>query len=107
MKKTPKDKFEDICRRSGVVPKEKVVIDGKYIYIADGYRNNWPEHKRPAYRTVFAIGFGDDKLDVAQDLYFNFGEGTTLHSRINAAIKAAQTLMNDMKAAGRREYVGK
>jgi hypothetical protein len=92
-------KFEDICRRSRMVPIHKESTPGGDILVAEGYFNIQPEFDRPHWKTVWAVR--REGMDVARPLYFEFGGGSTQESRIAAAVADARQFITDNRTVGR------
>lgn len=80
-------KFEDICRKSRLIPAKKVTVKEADVYIADGYFNTHPEYDKPHYKTVWMVA--RDGGDIARPLYFDFGKNSK-EGRINAALEDAK-----------------
>jgi len=67
---------------------------GAEIFLADGYKNYDHEFKEPHYQTWFHVSFGEDKPYVGRKLFFRFGEGVPLETRLKAAETAANGLID-------------
>lgn len=105
-----KTKIERMCRAAGVIPCDRKTVNGREVFIADGFSARPHEtFKRfaiehgdfpfGAFGTFWWIFEGDEKLSLGRPLFFDafHDTGHTAESkkkmRIAAAIKDAQQLL--------------
>ena len=102
-----KSTMERMCRDAGMVPEKRVTIDGREVFIADGFskvphftygkfgveKDEFPDG---AFCTIWFASIKEDKVDVGCPMFFEKNHNPELmgsarqHARINAAIKHAR-----------------
>ncbi len=76
---------------------KKTEYKERVIYVADGYIQNDPDTKQSNYRTIWAIGKGED-MELGHIFYTPILCGTTPGSRCKRAEKYARQVIDDMGA---------
>ena len=111
-----KDAMESMCRTAGMVPVMRQNINGEEIFIADGFSampaitfqkfgigpDDFPGG---CFATLWMVSRGEDKLDIAQPLFFELfhdrhmsSEGKK-YARINSAVNEAYKFLERRRKA--------
>ena len=81
--------FQRLCEQSRLTIVGMDRISEGHLYFADGHFQTHPEYPGPHYKTMWGWG-RDEKMEIAQPLYFAGGIGSSRQEeRINAARMAA------------------
>lgn len=91
-------KFETICTRSGFKCLAPVDTRHGRVLVAERYFNHHAEFGWPHWQTLWVLE--RDGLDVAQKLFFKFGDASQARRR-DAAVKAAKAWAKDNLTVGR------
>lgn len=111
---TSKDKIEKMCRAAGLKPERRSKIRGLDVLIADGF--SLPPHNafrrfgvaakdfpRGCYVTFWWLMKGEERMFIGCPLMFEalhdpeLGAGSKKLARINAALKHAREIAENMK----------
>lgn len=109
-----KSAMEAMCRTAGMVPVSRTSVDGAEVFIADGFaaqpaitfsKFGIEPHEFPGgcYATLWMVSRGEDKLDIAQPMFFELFHDRHMSSqgkqyaRINSAVNAAKEFLDRRK----------
>lgn len=99
------DKIQQFVQLNGLTQIDRIThSSGAEIFIAEKYSNWHPEFKKPHYQTWMHVSFGEDKPLAGQPLFFNFKNQVSKQSRIAAAVKSAETLIENVVDSYRKDH---
>jgi len=115
-----KDPIEAMCRRAGLVPARRETIQGRDVFVADGFallphvtfrRFGVDEHDFPTgcHATIWWAARGEDRFDVGAPMFFEphhdpeYDHKTKRQARINTALKQAAGFEKSMRWFRREE----
>ena len=106
--------MESMCRAAGMAPVSRTTIDGAEVFIADGFAAHPAitfqkfgigpdDFPGGCYATLWMVSRGEDKLDIAQPMFFellhdpHMSSAGKKYARINAAVNAAKEFLDRRK----------